>query len=389
MKFLILFALIGLIQGAPSADRFLPFFSGDKTAVVEPAAGTGGQVSTDPVVLNQTSGGKKITLTITKTIEKGTGGGQANVAGHHDAGHANHGHGKEGQKGQLKINLQDQSVKIDNATLQSMIEGLLGGNIQDVKITHPEMMHGKKPVAVIFSSAIHVVDLGVLEPPVKPTPAPLPALVVHNLSHPELPLLNASSIMDTLLSPLMMLSHHNPPPPPTPVQQTIPMQSMAMQPVIMMMPATTSIQQTQTPMIIQPNQLQGIMDSLIGAKVNSTLAFQNLLAAQLKPTVHSTPAQVAPVQPVVVPAASAGQGARKKISKVVTFNIEKDSRHAPEGKTTVQDASPVSTTASPVTMSASPVTMSASPVSTTESPVTMSAFPVSTTASPAPTTLLP
>jgi hypothetical protein len=359
MKVFALLALIGVVHSASVAQRFIPFLTGDKTSEI--VAGAGGPVSADPIVLNETSAGKKITLTITKTIEKGTGGGHQEVVGGHQGHVVNpHGHVQQGKKGQLQVNLQDQSVKIDNATLQSMIEGLLGGNIQDVKITHPEMMHGKKPVAVIFSSAIHVVDLGVLEPEHPVTPAPVvahPPHPQHNHTHDDHPLLNHTSLMNTLLSPLMMLSSlHSPPPPVAPVPQSFPMQSMAMQPVIMMMPATQNVQQPQAPMMMQPDQFQSMLASMMAAKtqlINSTLAAQSQLAEASLPAAPLHIEQPAPLQlaPLAVPAVQPlpGIAIHKKISKVVSINIDKDARNSPdvpvvastEAATTPKDVEPL------------------------------------------------
>jgi len=181
-------------------------------------------------------------------------------------------------------------VTIDEANVKDLLQNFLAGNIQSVQSNPSDLLqqqHGKKPVAVIFSSSVHVVDLGELQA----TPQAVPAfgvsdLVANNASTDhQHAFLNATSILNTILAPLVALTHigqqtavasasasASSAVPPTPPVAPVVSQATQMQPIVILVPASQMAVQQQTsagafmPQLVQPDQIQQVLANIMKTK---------------------------------------------------------------------------------------------------------------------------
>ncbi|XP_022690641.1 uncharacterized protein LOC111261426 isoform X2 [Varroa jacobsoni] len=161
------------------------------------------------------------------------------------------------------------ALLVDNETVAGLLQQILAGNLQSVESRGRPLAvpSGGKPVAVIFSSSVHVVDLGDLRPPITPasttiSPHTHPPHVPHNDSahihthgtqfgsnhtHGTHFGLNHTSLLESIISPLMSLTHFGTSRESHPSQSPHPTSTVAGTPA-------WSVQQ-----VLQPVQMQPVM----------------------------------------------------------------------------------------------------------------------------------
>ncbi|XP_003737080.1 bromodomain-containing protein 4A isoform X2 [Galendromus occidentalis] len=201
-----------------------------------------------------------------------------------------HGHHHHAAPAPAKLVLDDSPVLIGNETVTGLLQQLLLGNIKNVQ-AHGlplKVPPAGKPVAVIFSSAMHVVDLGTLQAAVKTHLVTAAAAHKHPLhKHPAHPPINHTSILESILQPLISLAHkkgHS--------VATVPVAGQ-IQPYIVMLP----VAKPGLPPPADPAaQLEGLIQGLLKAK-KQILAHQHAH--------HALAATTAPPPKVVLDAVAA------------------------------------------------------------------------------------
>jgi len=320
-----------------------------QTANATQAVNASDAANASPIIITQNSSGKKIQITIIKEFGQHVGE-HAHSATDHAAG-ANvtsaQGTGQDALAGLVQqagqVNIDNNAFTVDNSTVANLLQQLLSGNIQNVQ-THGGQFAvppSGKPVAVVYSASMHVVDLGILRPGNETLQvavagdahqfahqhahaghlahqhpgmnhtlnATAPA---HNHTAPAHAGFNHTALLESIMSPLISLTHLGgssagvpaaPAPvqtPPAPVVASQPAQMM--QPVVVMMPVPQAMQlqqqlQHQNLQVDSSAQLNNVLQSLLAAK-QQMIAQISASSAQAS---HDASNSIVPTHAPIVP----------------------------------------------------------------------------------------